>query len=122
MSLIKDYIVKSKVHPDSKFVNLTVDADGRKYVTVKLPDGNLVEIHWYKVTMITYDGWFMKFIHRRAKKELPDLRDRFLADMKPLSGAIWHQRELQREEKLKRSKKRFKQYLRNQFKVTQTTK
>lgn len=122
MRLIKDYIVESKTHPGSKFVNLTVDADGRKYVTVKLPDGNMVEIHWYKVTKITYNGWFMKFIHRKAKKELPDLRDRFLADMKPLSGAIWHQRELQREEKLKRSKKRFKLYLRNQFKVTQTTK
>lgn len=112
----KTYTVSSKDFPDSKLVNLLVDLDGRKYVSVLLPDGKSVDIYWYKVTNITYRGWFMRFIYRKAKRELPDLRDKFLEEMKLLSGQVKYNREMQREQKIFKSKKRYNLYMKKQFK------
>lgn len=109
MALFKrTYTVSSKEWPDAKLIGLVVDRDGKKYVTAQLPDGEQVEIRWYHVTGITYRGWFMRFIYRKAQRELPDLRERFLNKLKPLSGEVKYQRELLRTQKLLKSKKRLK--------------
>lgn len=104
----RKYTIESRHYPEGTFIERVVDRFGKKYVRVRLHEGLEVDIPHYHIVHVTYGGWFMRWIYRKAGMELPNLKDDFIALMEHTSDTVKKGRTARRMMKIMRSRKREK--------------